>query len=192
MAILEVEALPVMVEAPGATPKPPPVPKTADTAAPVAAGYDVMVVWGHLPPAHDASGTDVPAQATQWTGSISVAAGSVTLLRTIAFAAGDATAIAGPQTLTFDSQTSGYVAGVLVRVSVPEGAAGTLHFATNLVTDDIGLARLGDSPGGIVNAADGVSGLGWIGFPETTCPSGFVLGRWVKDAPALGRSFGRS
>ncbi len=60
----EVEALPVMVEAPGATPKPPPVPKTttADTAAPVAAGYDVMVVWGHLPPAHDASGTDATSR----------------------------------------------------------------------------------------------------------------------------------
>jgi hypothetical protein len=78
---------------------------------------------------------------------------------------------------------------MLVRVALVGTDAPTLHFATNLVTTDIDLSRLGDSPGGVVNGADGISGVGWIGFPETTCTTGFVLGRWLKDQPALGRSF---
>jgi hypothetical protein len=185
----EVEALPVMVDAATST-APSPVPKSADVTEPAAPSYDVMLVWGHLPPSHDSSGTDVPAQVAQWTGSIGVSAGTVTLLRTIGFANGDAAATASAQSLTFDSQTDGYVDGVLLRVAVPSGAAATLHFGTSLLTNDIDLTRLDGSPGGVANASDGVSGLGWIGFEETTCASGFVLGRWVKDAPALGRAFG--
>jgi hypothetical protein len=150
----------------------------------------VLLVWGHVPPAHDADDTDVPATAEQWTGSVSVDAGALTLLRTIAFGPGD---VLDPMTtstsLSFSAQTDGYVDGLLVRVIIPEGAAPTLHFATSLLTFDIDVSKLASGPGGIARASDGVSGLGWIGFGEDLCTRGFVLGRWVKDAPKIGRSF---
>jgi hypothetical protein len=186
----EVEALPLMSDALVGNPAPTPTPRSPQAVEPAAPAYRLALVWGHIPPAHDADATDIPAQVAQWTGSASISGGNVTLLRTIAFGAGDAVAPgASGESVSFDSKTDDYVAGILLRVTIPEGSAATVHFATSQLTADIDLSRLGDSPGGVMNTADGVSGLGWIGFPESTCAGGFVLGRWVKDQPKLGRSF---
>jgi hypothetical protein len=185
----EVEALPIMDDA-LVTRIAPTSLANAAASAPNGTPYRLALVWGHLPPAHDADVTDIPSQTAEWNGSVHVEGGGIGLLRTIAFGAGDRLEpMTSPQAFSFSSQTDAYLEGVLVRVIIPQGTAPTLHFATSLLSVDIDLSKLGDGPGGIVRAADGASAMAWFGFPEDLCARGFVLGRWVKDEPKLGRSF---
>jgi hypothetical protein len=183
----EVLALPSMA----APPAIPIVPKNAmggENAAPAGVAYRLALVWGHLPLAHDATGTDVAAAAADWSGTARVDAGTVDLVRTIGLGANDSVTPSATA-ITFQGRTDTYVQGVLVRVLLPAGAALTVHFVTNLVQADVDLRTLEERAGGIERAADATLGIGWIGFREDLCPRGFILGRWVKDASAVGRAF---
>ncbi|MEO7113199.1 MAG: hypothetical protein ABI183_22360, partial [Polyangiaceae bacterium] len=48
-------------------------------AAPGATIYHIALLWGHLPPAADATTTDVAPQPIDWSGSVSVDAGAIGL-----------------------------------------------------------------------------------------------------------------
>jgi hypothetical protein len=187
----EVEALPAMDDTLVATVDPTD-PTASAAAVPGATAYRLALVWGHLPPPNDASAIDVPAAPEDWTGSISVAAGAIGLKRTIAFDANDSIdrPRVSPQTLSFTSHTLPYVDGLLVRIVIPSGATPSLHFATSALTTDIDLSKLAAGVGGVQRLTDDVEGLAWVGFPEDGCARGFVHGRWVKTAPALGRLVG--
>ena len=186
----EVEALPVMDGTLAATIDPTD-PTAAAAALPGAAAYRIALVWGHLPPPHDADATDIPAAPEDWTGSISVAAGAIGLKRTIAFDPNDSIdPRANPQTLSFTSHPLPYIDGVLVRVVIPSGTAPSLHFGTSALTTDIDLSKLAAGVGGVQRLSDDVEGLAWVGFPEDGCARGFIHGRWVKTVPALGRLVG--
>jgi hypothetical protein len=183
----EVEALPSMV-APPAVPIVPKSVSSGESTVPGAVAYRLALLWGHLPLAHDATATDVAAGAADWNGAARIDAGTVDLLRTIGFGPNDAVTPTATA-VTFQARTDTYVQGVLVRVLLPPGAALTVHFVTNLVQAEVDLRTLQERAGGIERAADATLGIGWIGFREDLCARGFILGRWVKDAPAIGRAF---
>ena len=185
----EVEALPMMDDALVAQVAPASL-AAAAAAVPGGIAYRVALGWGHLPLAHDRDATDVAATPARWSGSIGVDDGAIGLIRTIGFGASDhLEPMATTQTLSFRSQTDAYVGGVLLRVIFPPRGSSKLHFSTSLLATDIDLSTLAVRAGGIDRATDGVAGLGWFGFREDLCVRGFVLGRWVKDHPGLGRSF---
>ena len=179
----EVEALPRMEDAFVTRIAP-----DSSVAPPGETPYRVVFVWGHLPLAHDATAADNAPVPAQWTGSIKIDGGELAVLRTIAIDSSDELDTSVRGTLSFRSRTGAYVAGVLVRILVPPGVAPRVHVVTNLVGSDVDLSTLRERAGGIARAPDGDSGLGWLGFAEDLCARGFVLGRWIKDAPALGRS----
>ena len=184
----EVEAIPVMDDALVNEVAPLSL-STAGSAVPEGTAYRVALVWGHLPLARDKEAGDVASAPAQWAGSIQVDSGAIGLIRTIAFGRGDRLdPMSSTQAVSFRSETGGFVAGLLLRVIIPRGDDSTLHFATSLLSADIELATLTERAGGIVRAAGGSAGVGWFGFREDGCERGFVLGRWVKDHPGLGRS----
>ncbi len=183
----EVERLPSF-DSPTMPPVTTPVNIAVTTTAPGQTAYRLLLVWGHVPPPNDTTNTDVAPTPETWTGTASMRSGSLVILKTIALGVGG-TADSNGASIGFSSQTDGYVSGLLVRVLVPQGTAPTLAIGTNLASPTIDLSRLSDSPGGIVRGADGASAVAWLGFAEDGCARGFVLGRWVKDAPSLGRAF---
>lgn len=185
-----VEALPLMdatlaVQIDASDPTSAPAAVTGTTA------YRIALLWGHLPPPHDADAVDVLPQVENWSGSISVATGAIGLKRTIAFDANDhIDPRTSPQSVSFVSHTLPYVDGLLLRVVIPSGGSPALHFATTALTTDIDLSALGAGVGGVQRLTNDVEGLAWVGFPEDGCARGFVHGRWIKDAPAIGRLVG--
>jgi hypothetical protein len=187
----EIEALPAMDSTLAALVDPTD-PTLATAAMPGATAYRIALVWGHLPPPHDADTTSVAPQVEDWDGAVSVAAGAIGLKRTIAFDPNDHIDYprANAQMLSFTSHTLPYVDGVLLRVVIPSGGTPTLHFATSALTTDIDLSQLAAKEGGVVRLANDVEGLGWIGFPEDGCARGFVHGRWIKQEANLGRTMG--
>lgn len=185
-----VEAIPVM-DATLAQQVDPTDPTAAMAATAGATAYRIALVWGHLPPPHDATSVDPDPQLEDWDGSVSVAAGTIGLKRTIAFDANDSIdPRTDPKTLGFISHTLPYVDGLLLRVVIPAGATPALAFDTKALNTTIDLAALAQGVGGVQRLAGDVEGLAWVGFPEDGCARGFVHGRWVKDAPALGRLAG--
>ncbi|HEY2517929.1 MAG TPA: hypothetical protein VGI39_43965 [Polyangiaceae bacterium] len=185
-----VEALPVM-DATLAQQAEPTDPTASVAATPGATAYRIALVWGHLPAPHDATTADPDPQLEDWDGSISVAAGAISLKRTIAFDANDSiSARTDPTTLGFKSHTLPYVDGVLLRVVIPAGATPGLNFSTDALKTTIDLSALAKGIGGVQRLADDVEGLAWVGFPEDGCARGFVHGRWVKEVPELGRLVG--
>ena len=185
-----VEALPVM-DATLAQQVDPTDPTVTMAATPGATAYRIALVWGHLPAPHDATSVDPDPQLEDWTGSVSVAVGTIGLKRTIAFDANDSIdPRTNAQTLGFISHTLPYVDGLLLRVVIPAGATPTVAFTTKALSTTIDLSALAQGVGGVQRLADDVEGLAWVGFPEDGCARGFVHGRWVKDAPALGRLVG--
>jgi hypothetical protein len=165
---------------------------TAVTTAATTAGarsFHVLLVWGHLPQAHDNDDADPDPVAENWTGSISVDAGAIGLKRTIAFDENDhIDPRTSAQSLSFDSHTLPYVDGILVRVVLPAAGSTLLHFKTSALTMDIDLASLPLKMGGIQRLATDEEGLAWIGYQDDPgCAKGFVHGRWVKERAAFGR-----
>jgi hypothetical protein len=171
----------------------------SDLTAPVAdksgaSKYHVLVLWGHLPRAHDQEDTDVTPSPLDWSGSISVADGSaVGLRRTLAFDDKDSVAErASPSSIAFTSRTLPAVDGMLLNVAIPSGGEKLLHFATETLTTDIDLSQLEGKGSGVVPLGDGRNGLAFIGFEDVAGLSrGFILGRWVKIKGGLGKLRGR-
>lgn len=152
--------------------------------------YHLAVIWGHLPPAHDADEIDVAPQIMDWTDSVSVDAGAIGLKRTLAFDGvkyGDAV-LPRPnaQTVAFVSHTLPHVDGLFLSVIVPPNASPTLHFKTKSLTTDIDLSALAAKPGSAVRLEDGRNGMFTIGYEDDGCARGLLFGRWMKARPGLG------
>jgi hypothetical protein len=157
-------------------------------AAPGATVYHIALLWGHLPPASDATTTDVAPQPIDWSGSVSVDAGAIGLKKTLLFDARDhVTPRTDAKTLSFDSHTLPYVDGLYLSVVIPSGGTPTLHFATAALTTDIDLGQFATKEGDVDRLADGRNGLAYIGFMDTpNCAKGLLFGRWVKYQAAAG------
>jgi hypothetical protein len=149
--------------------------------------FRVAVIWGHLPPAHDADNTDVAPSIIDWTGSVSVDSGAIGLKRTLRFDIGDKV-LARPnaQEVDFVSHTLPHVDGLYMSVVIPANASPTMHFKTKSLTTDIDLGLLTQQAGAAVRLDDGRNGMFFIGYPEDGCPRGLLFGRWRKVRPALG------
>lgn len=149
--------------------------------------FHVAVVWGHLPPAHDADDTDLAPRIMDWTGGVSVDNGALGLRRTIAFDPGDRVLPRqSPQEIDFVSHTLPHVDGLYMAVAIPANASPTIHFKTKSLTTDIDLSVLAKQPGGAVRLDDGRNGMFFVGFPDDGCARGLLVGRWRKVRPALG------
>jgi len=163
---------------------------TADAAsAPGATRYHVALIWGHLPPAADATTDDSAPTAASWVGSVSVDAGEIGLKRTLQFDALDKVdPRTDPKTLSFTSHTLPFVDGLYLDVVIPSGGTPTLHYATASLTTDIDLSQLATQGGGVDRLPDNANGMFWVGYQDSpACAKGLVFGRWVKDRAALGR-----
>ena len=168
-------------------------PPADDPAAkPEAALYHVALVWGHLPPQKPVAGEPKPA-AIDWSGAVSVDQGFIKIERTLAFDAKDSVAPrAEPNVVSFTSRTVPAVDGLLLRLAIPAGAVGTLHFATASLSTDIDLAALATDGGGVIPLGDGENGLAFAGFrDEPGLAKGFVMGRWSELAADAGHLRGR-
>jgi hypothetical protein len=149
--------------------------------------YHVAVIWGHLPPAHDADPSDLAPTIMDWTGSVSVSAGAIGVDRVIRFDYGDRLlARQDAQTVGFISHTLPHVDGLYLHVVIPPNATPSLHFATKSLTTDLDLGGLGKEPGGVVTLQDGRNGLFYVGFRDDGCTRGLLFGRWHKLVPSVG------
>lgn len=149
--------------------------------------YHIAVIWGHLPPAHDADEVDLAPQWADWTGSLSVDAGAIGLQRALAFDVEDhLLPRKDPQTVAFVSRTLPHVDGLFVSVILPPNASPMLHFRTKSLTTDIDLSTLAAKAGSVTRLDDGRNGMFTIGYEDDGCARGLVFGRWRKVRPALG------
>lgn len=155
--------------------------------------YRVLIVWGHLPPANDHAAatapTGAPAQSLDWSGSITVPNGVVSVRHTLLFDARDRIAArAQPDTVSFTSHTQPFVDGLALTIRTA-GAAQPLHFATGPYTGDFALP---DNDGEARRLADGRNGVYYVAYEERpSCAQGFVFGHWLRARPDLGVFRGR-
>ena len=154
-----------------------------------ATSYHVALIWGHLPPPADASDTDSAPTVMDWNGSVSVDAGAIGLKRTLQFDVNDRVL---PRTdariVAFDSHTLPFADGLLIEVVIPAGTSPKLHFATATLTTDIDLSALATDGFGVDRLPDNLNGLAYAGYTDVpNCARGLMIGRWVKDRPAIGR-----
>lgn len=164
-----------------------------DADLPTMRSYRVALTWGHLPQANDASDTDPAPVATDWTGSVSVDAGAIGVKRVIRFDRFDRLTRRDDRAeVNFVSHTLPHVDGLLLHVVVPAAGSHTLHFATEALTFDIDLDALAKDGFARKNLGDGFNGVALAGYADVKgCARGFLAGRWVKRAPALGGLRGR-
>lgn len=163
---------------------------TADAAAVAGATrYHIALIWGHLPPAQDATDQDSDPTAMDWDGTISVDAGAIGVKRTLQFDIGDKVdARTDPKVVSFRSHTLPFVDGLYLSVVIPSGSSPKLHFATSSLTTDIDLSALATDGFGVDRLSDNLNGLFYAGYTDVpNCARGLVFGRWVKDRAALGR-----
>ncbi len=168
-----------------------------ETAAVPPAGarvFRVMAVWGHLPRPNDASpmpATGAPPQVTDWTGSISVDRGLLSVRRTLGFEQRDTVA---PRTDTarvdFVSHTLPHVDGMVLTVRVV-GAPGVLHMRTVAFTGDLDLSQV-DRDAGVRMLSDGRNGVFYVAYEvRPNCAQGMVFGHWLRTREHLGVFRGR-
>jgi hypothetical protein len=164
-----------------------------DADLPTMRSYRVALTWGHLPPANDATDVDPTPAAVDWTGGISVDAGAIGVKRVIRFDRFDRlTRRDDKAEVNFVSHTLPHVDGLLVHVVVPAAGSHTLHFATDALTFDVDLDALAKDGFARKNLADGRNGVALAGYADVKgCARGFLAGRWIKRAPALGGFRGR-
>ncbi len=157
--------------------------------APVAARtYKLVLLWGHLPKADDASTAQPVPQKIDWSGSITVDAGAIALTETLRFDDKDSVSPrTDPKSIAFSSRTYPAVDGLVLKVAVPAGAQ-MLHFRTTALDADIDLSTLARDVGGVAPLGDGRNALAWVGFPDAPgCTNGFVFGHWSKLKPGIGK-----
>ena len=148
--------------------------------------FRVALIWGHLPPAHDANPDEVEPRIVDWTGSVSTD-GAIGGVRTLRFDARDHITGRGPGSVSFVSRTRPHVDGLYMRVVVKNGASPVLHFDTASLKTDIDLNGLGEKLGG-VKRIDDRNGLAWVGYEEKPgCERGLLFGKWNKRRAHLAR-----
>lgn len=149
--------------------------------------YRVLILWGHLPRPRDAAGAVAPvspSQPTDWSGSISVADGRVSVRRTIGFEDRDRVAPrTDPATVEFTSRTQPFIDGMALTVRA-DGANPTLRFRTAAVSGEMPLP---DADGEVRYLPDGRNGVYYAAYEERpACEQGFVFGHWNRLTAHLG------
>jgi hypothetical protein len=160
---------------------------------PGASRYRVMLLWGHLPAAHDQVDENVAPAPIDWTGTVSIDTGAIGVKRTLRFDPKDHLAPrTSPVEVSFVSHTLPAVDGLLLDIAVPSGGAKVLHIDTAALQTDIDLADLDGKGRGVVPVGDGRNALAYAGYAEPEgCAKGFVFGRWIKKHADFGRLRGR-
>ncbi len=161
-------------------------------AAPQRHVYRVMVLWGHLPRPQDGAAAALPAAPAapiDWTGSLAVDGGRLSVRRTLAFDRGDSVAArTDPARVDFVSRTEPFVDGMALTVRA-DGPSPVLHFRTAAATLDLALP---DADGAVHYLADGRNGVFYSAYEESaTCRQGFVFGHWSRIRSQLGLFRGR-
>jgi hypothetical protein len=167
---------------------------TTDAAAlPGAKSYRLVLLWGHLPPAHDTEDANVTPKPIDWSGNVSVDAGAIGVERTLRFDPKDSVSPrTSPQEVSFVSHTLPAVDGLLLHVVIPSGGSTLVHFDTAALSTDIDLTEVAQKGGGAVQLGDGRNGLGFAGYADVAgCNKGFVFGRWIKAHAGFGHLRGR-
>ncbi len=149
--------------------------------------YRVMILWGHLPRPADGSAAvapAAPASRIDWTGSVSVDAGRVSVRRSIGFEAGDSIAArTNPASVSFVSHTQPFVDGLALTVRT-DASTPVLHFNTAAGNFDLALP---DADGDVHRLADGRNGVYYAAYEERSdCGQGFVFGHWGRLRANLG------
>ena len=164
----------------------------AALAVPGATLYHLALVWGHLPIGGDSATEDPAPTAINWTGSVSVDAGAIGVMRTLAFDPGDhVDPRVSPSVVRFVSHTLPATDGLFLHVVIPPGGSTALHFQTVALTTDIDLASLATKDNGF-DRLDDRNAVEWVGYPDVAgCARGILLGRWTRVVPELGLLRGR-
>jgi hypothetical protein len=148
--------------------------------------FRVALIWGHLPPARDASEDDLEPRWVDWTGSVSTD-GAIGQVRTLKFDGRDRITGRGAGSVSFVSHTNPHIDGLYLHVIVKSGASPVLHFDTASLKTDIDLNGLGTKLGGVARVDDR-NGLAWVGYEEKAgCDRGLLFGKWNKRRPHLAR-----
>ncbi|MFO0761550.1 MAG: hypothetical protein U0359_34035 [Byssovorax sp.] len=160
---------------------------------PGASRYRVMLLWGHLPAAHDQVDDEVTPSPIDWTGTVSVDTGAIGVKRTLRFDPKDhLDPRTSPAEVSFVSHTLPAVDGLLLDVALPADGTKVLHFDSAALQTDIDLADLDAKGRGVVPVGDGKNALAFAGYAEPQgCAKGFVFGRWVKKHAGFGHLRGR-
>jgi hypothetical protein len=153
----------------------------------------VMMLWGHLPRPNEAAApgaVTAPTTRTDWSGTVSVDAGRVSVRRSIGFESGDSVAArTDPSTVSFVSRTQPFVDGLALTVRADAATNPVLHFRTAAITLDLPLP---DADGAVRYLPDGRNGVYYAAFVERPgCNQGFVLGHWQRVRAHLGTFRGR-
>ena len=174
------------------TPDPEDYATTFSATLPAVRAYDVLALWGHLPIGHDRDAAETTPAPIDWTGAISVEKGALRVARTVKFDQRDALSPrTTPSAVSFVSHTLPRVDGVLLRVVVPADGSAVLHFDTAALSTELDLSTLGEKFGTVKPLGDDRNGVAFFGFPVVPgCERGFVLGKWGKVRPELGRMHG--
>jgi hypothetical protein len=149
--------------------------------------FRVMILWGHLPRPADAAGavaTVAPPQSTDWSGSLGIDRGRVSVRRTLGFEERDLVAArTTPDRVSFTSRTLSFVDGMVLTVRTPD-AAPTLRFRTAALNADLPLP---DTNGDVRYLADMRNGLYYAAYEDRpACNQGFVFGHWGRIRSHLG------
>jgi hypothetical protein len=158
--------------------------------------FRVLLLWGHLPQPNDAapsgpaSAAPRPAPApVDWTGSLSIENGALSVRRTLGFEDGDSVR---PRTardrVEFVSHTLPFVDGMSLTVRAL-GPAASLRMQTVAFTGDLPLP---DANGAVRRLGDGRNGVYYVAYEERPgCNQGVLFGQWLRVRPHLGVLRGR-
>lgn len=153
--------------------------------------FALRVLWGQLEGNREAEAT------LDWTGSISLSAGKLCVLRTIAFERpGDhLLPRENRQTVNFTSHTRPSFDGLLLLVAPPPDSAGagdpTLTFATGPYAGTWTLAELRTANLVIpVDSLGNAVSLTGVALGNLPCPAGFLRGIWMKRVGERGIMMG--
>lgn len=156
--------------------------------------FRVLILWGHLPRPNDAmppapaAGAPRPAP-TDWTGSLSIENGALSVRRTLGFEDGDSVRPrAARERVEFVSRTLPFVDGLALTVRAL-GPAATLRMQTAAYTGDLPLP---DADGAVRRLGDGHNAVYYVAYEERPgCNQGLVFGQWLRVRPHLGVLRGR-
>lgn len=143
-----------------------------------------LMVWGHLP---RPDGVD-PSASTDWSGTIRVTGGKLSLDRTILLEPGDQVNPRTDETsLSFVSHTLPAVDGLLMHVR-QENPDAKLVFDSRATKLTINLASVSPELTGLQPLPDRVNGVAFYAYEDRPgCADGFLFGRYRRLSPDVGK-----
>lgn len=144
----------------------------------------VLVLWGHLP---RYEGVD-PEAFTDWSGSVQVDGGKLRVDRTVAFDKEDhVIPRSDASKVSFISHTLPHIDGLLLHV-VQDRPDATLTVSTLAGAMSVSLSDITPFLADHQPLGDGSNGITFVSFENRPgCSDGFVLGRYRKMGPRVGR-----